>query len=225
MQRRSPSWVTTAPSTVRENTIIGTALAAVVLTAVSLGMWRAVALGADGIAAAALILSATTLLSSAIIAYLAAAWQKQSDLLLPAWRPTVVALAIALCATLVLGTIGQSYYANQPVDVTEKIKWPTDPDKWRPTEKATLTVPKTLDRLAVRVLLIDLNPGIGDCSESRFDVRRLGAARPTNPVKSDGTVEVEVPKGIRRLEVVLTIYPQRNCELSPHIETAVFHQS
>lgn len=198
----------------RDNWIVSAFVGAVVLTLAALGIWRAIALGADGVAAAGLVVSAAALLSSSLVAY--ERWKL---------KPGAAVLAVLLAAVLTggLGYLGAQYFANQPVDVTAQINWPTNPKVPSTSETAVLGVPKTLNRLEIRVLLVDLHPEFGSsCGSSTYDVLRLGDDTPTDRVPSDQSVEVQIPPGVKRIELTLTVNPAPGCEMSAHIESAVF---
>ncbi|GAA3057720.1 hypothetical protein GCM10020229_81770 [Kitasatospora albolonga] len=203
----------------------GAVLAALVLASAALGVWRAVALGADGLAAGTFILAAATLLSSSVIAF--NRWT-----LRPGYA--VAALLMATTLTVSIGIAGQHYFANQPVDVTSQIDWPADRNEPTVTATARLAVPKNLNSLDISVALVDRYPGLGDCGASTFDVLRLGDVvpakdrnRPGEPTKarSGDTVTVRIPPKVKQVDLLLTVHPDRNCELTAYIQLAKFHNS
>ncbi|MFI5533106.1 hypothetical protein ACIA8O_31660 [Kitasatospora sp. NPDC051853] len=198
-------------------------LAALLLTSVALGVWRAVALGADGLAAGTFILAAATLLSSGVIAF--NRWQL---------RPghAVLALLVAAALTASIGRWGQLYFANQPVDVTSQINWPADPDASPNTVTARLAVPKKLDSLDISVVLVNREPTAGDCGGTTFKVLRLGDLLPaelkagtSEKARSGDTVTVRIPPKVKQVDLVLTVAPEGNCRVTTYIQLARFHNS
>ncbi|MFJ8044236.1 hypothetical protein ACIRBX_27405 [Kitasatospora sp. NPDC096147] len=214
-----------APPRFRPRELANALLAALVLACVALGVWRAVALGADGLAAGTFILAAAALLSSGVISF--NRWQ-----LRPAYA--VVALLVAAALTASVGRWGQHYFANQPVDVTSQIDWPADPATATITATARLAVPKNLDSLDISVVLVDLRPTVGDCGDSTFKVLRLGDVRPAEyragpgeraRARSGDTVTVRIPPRVKQVDLVLTVDPAPSCEMTAYIQLARFHNS
>jgi hypothetical protein len=92
----------------------------ILIAALVLGLWRAIALGANGVAAASLMLSAAGLLIT-ICAFNRA---------ISAW-----ALVIAAVIAGPLGWAGKGHFANEPVDVASSCsgQWRGGPENRSPT--------------------------------------------------------------------------------------------
>lgn len=192
-------------------------LNAVILTAISLSLWRAIALGANGIGAGTLIIGAVGLLG--IGASRAEKSQKRSL----TWD--AVSIALAIVATLVLGELGAYYFANQPVDVTSQVRLERMANAQEQQYLVTLGVPRSLDFLRLRMVLVDDDPGTGSCVASTYQVQRLGDLRPEPAVASEGQTGITVPAGVSQLELLVTVNPAPSCEISLYPESAVFvHQ-
>jgi hypothetical protein len=188
-------------------------LNALILTAIALSVWRAVALGADGVGAGTLIISAAGLIGISVTT---------SD----KHPVTVWAVLLAIVLTIPLGLLGARYFADQPVDVTSQLRLQPMTNALGQTVEnqyiATLEVPKSLNVLKLRLALVDAYPGAGSCTASTYQIQRLGALRPTAAVASDTGAEINVPTGISQLELLVIILPAPSCEISVYTESAQF---
>ncbi|MFE0459200.1 hypothetical protein ACFW1A_08040 [Kitasatospora sp. NPDC058965] len=204
---------------------VGCLFAVVLLSGCALGIWRAVALGADGTAAGTFVATAGGLLATSVLSF--NRWT-----LRPAYA--VTALLLAAVTTFFVGRWGQEYFADQPVDVTGQIAWPTDPAQPTTTATARLGVPKQLNRLDISVVLEDLHPDAGDCSDSTFSVRRMGDIRPAERAagappgtKAHGgdAVTVRIPPNAKQVDLLLTVAPAPGCEVTAYIQLARFYHA
>jgi hypothetical protein len=186
---------------------------AFILSAIALSVWRAVALGADGVGAGTLMISAAGLIGISVTT---------SD----KHPVTIWAVALAAVITIPFGLLGKRYFADQPVDVTSRVRLQAMTNALGQTVDnqymTALEVPKSLNVLKLRLALVDDYPGAGSCTASTYQIQRLGALRPTVPVASDASTQISVPAGISQLELMVIVIPAPSCNLSVYTESAQF---